>query len=76
MSPRNLNLLVFEVIPKEFDGNSDETDHLIQWIAAANEEEVRAYCKNDEKLKDAEIYYIPVSHLDSGVDHIIERAES
>ena len=69
-----VHLTVYEVIPKEFDGNSDETDHLIQWIAASTEEEVRAYCKNDEKLRDAEIYYIPVHHLDSRVDHIIRAS--
>lgn len=36
-------LKVFEVTPIEFHGGSDETDHLIKWIAATHIDKVIAW---------------------------------
>lgn len=33
---------VFEVVLPGFDGGTDETDHLVRWVAADSEDQVRA----------------------------------
>ena len=33
--------LGFEITPANFDGDSDETDHLIKWVLADSEKQVR-----------------------------------
>lgn len=58
---------VFEVVLKGFNGDSDETDHLIKWVAAQDAAQVRKYCAT--KGWDADrIVAIDVAIDDPGID--------
>jgi hypothetical protein len=62
---------VYELVLRGFNGSTDLTDHLIKWVASPNKKSVINYAQS-QSWDYTSIVLTELSHLDVGVDYIVE----